>query len=84
MRELQHSIEKAVIMADGAVLSASSFQFINDTMTDQSLNLQNTTIEEMEKAMILASIKNEKGNMSAVAKTSGNHPSNTLQQIKEI
>jgi len=70
VRELQHSIEKAVIMADGAVLSASSFN-LNDTMTDQSLNLQNTTIEEMEKAMILASIKNEKGNMSAVAKHLG-------------
>ena len=34
-------------------------------------DLQNKTIEEMEREMILASIDKEKGNMSAVAKNLG-------------
>lgn len=70
VRELQHSIEKAVILADNNILGESSFNLI-DNISDQNLNLQNCTIEEMEKAMILVSIKKEKGNMSIVAKNLG-------------
>lgn len=70
VRELQHSIEKAVILADGRVLGESSFNLNNDH-ADLDLNLQNSTLEEMEKAMILASIKKEQGNMSNVAKNLG-------------
>jgi DNA-binding NtrC family response regulator len=70
VRELQHSIEKAVILADESVLGESSFNLNNDN-PDLDLNLQNSTLEEMEKAMILASIKKEKGNMSNVAKNLG-------------
>ncbi len=70
VRELQHSIEKAVILADESVLGESSFNLNNDN-PDLDLNLQNSTLEEMEKAMIMASIKKEKGNMSNVAKNLG-------------
>lgn len=70
VRELQHSIEKAVILADDRVLGESSFNLNNDH-ADLDLNLQNSTLEEMEKAMILASIKKEQGNMSNVAKNLG-------------
>ena len=70
VRELQHSIEKAVILADDGVLGESSFN-LNDHSSDLDLNLQNSTLEEMEKAMILVSIKKEKGNMSNVAKNLG-------------
>jgi len=70
VRELQHSIEKAVILADTKILSEDSFT-LNATSTDQKIDLQNKTIEEMEKEMIFASIDIEKGNMSAVAKKLG-------------
>ncbi len=70
VRELQHSIEKAVILADDNILGESSFNLIDD-ISDQDLNLQNSTLEEMEKTMILVSIKKEKGNMSNVAKKLG-------------
>lgn len=70
VRELQHSIEKAVILADDRVLGESSFNLNNDN-PDLDLNLQNSTLEEMEKTMIMASIKKEKGNMSNVAKNLG-------------
>jgi DNA-binding NtrC family response regulator len=70
VRELQHSVEKAVILADDYVLGESSFN-LTDNISDQDLNPQNKTIEEMEKAMILNNIKAEKGNMSSVAKNLG-------------
>jgi len=70
VRELQHSIEKAVILADTKILGEDSFT-LNASSTDQKIDLQNKTIEEMEKEMILASIDIEKGNMSAVAKKLG-------------
>lgn len=70
VRELQHSIEKAVILAEDNILGESSFNLI-DHITEQNITLQNRTLEEMEKTMILASIKKEKGNMSSVAKNLG-------------
>lgn len=70
VRELQHSIEKAVILADDRILNEDNFN-LNNNKTDLQKSLQNKTIEEVEKEMILASIQKEKGNMSAVAKNLG-------------
>jgi len=70
VRELQHTMEKAVILADNKVLNEDSFT-LNDNKIKLHKGLQNKTIEEMEKEMILASIHKEKGNMSAVAKNLG-------------
>jgi len=70
VRELQHTIEKAVILSDNKVLSSENFT-LNESTPTEKIDLQNKTIEEMEKAMILASIDAEKGNMSAVAKKLG-------------
>jgi DNA-binding NtrC family response regulator len=70
VRELQHSMEKAVILADEKILGESSFTLIDESASPD-LNLKNKTLEEMEKTMILNSISQEKGNMSAVAKNLG-------------
>jgi len=70
VRELQHSIEKAVILADDNILGESSFN-LSDNFSDQDMNLQHGTIEEMEKAMILVSIKKENGNMTNVSRNLG-------------
>lgn len=70
VRELQHSIEKAVILADDKVLNESSFT-LNLNSTNQERSFQNSTIEEMEKEMILSCMSRENGNMSSVAKKLG-------------
>lgn len=70
VRELQHTIEKAVILADSKVLCEDSFT-LNDFSLKISKELQNKTIEEMEKEMIQVCIQKEKGNMSTVAKKLG-------------
>ena len=68
VRELQHAVEKAVILADRNILDADSFSQRSGT-NHKRLPFQ--TIEQMEKEMILVTMKTEKGNLSAVAKKLG-------------
>ncbi|MCF6239734.1 MAG: sigma-54 dependent transcriptional regulator [Bacteroidales bacterium] len=70
VRELQHCIEKAVILAENHILDENSFS-LNQQIAVKQNNLDNLTLEEMEKNMILVNIDKEKGNMSAVAKNLG-------------
>lgn len=70
VRELQHCIEKAVILSDNNILDENSFS-LNEQKSIKQNPLNNYTIEEMEKTLILANIDKEKGNMSAVAKNLG-------------
>ncbi len=67
VRELQHSIEKAVILATNSLLGPDNFSLQSNV--NKSINI--TTIEEMEKQMIVACIDKEKGNMSNVARKLG-------------
>jgi transcriptional regulator with PAS, ATPase and Fis domain len=64
VRELQHSIEKAVIMSDSAVLLPTDFEF---NQASRSIHHQELTLEEMEKQMILESLKRNSNNLSVVA-----------------
>jgi DNA-binding NtrC family response regulator len=69
IRELQHSIEKAVILSDSSVIGPSDFSFNTSSkgMTDND----NTTLEEMEKKLIAESIKKHDNNLSIVASKLG-------------
>jgi DNA-binding NtrC family response regulator len=64
VRELQHSIEKAVIMSDSPVLKPSDFVF---SLTPRSVIHNEISLEEMEKKMILESLKRYSNNISIVA-----------------
>ena len=83
VRELQHSIEKAVILAESQTLNEDSFT-LNAATSNQKVDHQNKTIEEMENEMILASIEKEKGNMSAVAKKLGITRPTLYKKLKKI
>lgn len=54
VRELQHTIEKAVILSEGNHLRASDFIFFENEITQ---DIQPETLEEMEKKMILSTLK---------------------------
>jgi DNA-binding NtrC family response regulator len=69
VRELQHCIERAVILADKTEIDENLLALNTEIKLPSTQSFQ--TFEEMEKQMILASIKKEKGNMSAVAKSLG-------------
>jgi DNA-binding NtrC family response regulator len=69
IRELQHSIEKAVILSDSSLLGPSDFSF--NTASKGIMGADNTTLEEMEKKLITESIKRHDNNLSIVASKLG-------------
>lgn len=65
IRELQHSIEKAVILSEGKELTVNDFYLrINE---DNGILPNNVTLEEMEKTLIEKALKKHGNNISAVA-----------------
>ena len=69
IRELEHAIEKAVIICDGAFLSAGLFQL---QRRNEALEMPAaSTREDMEKQMIRRTLDKCGGNLSAVASQLG-------------
>jgi transcriptional regulator with PAS, ATPase and Fis domain len=69
IRELQHTIEKAVILSEGNALKSEDF-FMRPSVNEK-VNESDLTLEEMEKRMISFSIGKNNGNLSAVAEQLG-------------
>lgn len=64
IRELEHAIEKAVIISENGKIQAELFPLPRKTeMSEQAVS----TLEEMEMRMIQKAIENCNGNLSAVA-----------------
>lgn len=64
IRELEHAIEKAVIISDGETIPAEMFQLVQKTENPET---ETSTLEDMEKAMIRKALDKCGGNLSAVA-----------------
>jgi DNA-binding NtrC family response regulator len=69
IRELQHSIEKAVILSDSSVLGPSDFAF--NVLSKSNADNSSMTLEEMEKKLISESIRKHDNNLSIVASKLG-------------
>ena len=69
IRELEHAIEKAVIICDGAFLSAGLFQLQRRNEAPEMPAA--STLEDMEKQMIRRTLDKCGGNLSAVASQLG-------------
>jgi len=68
VRELQHSVEKAVILSDSPVLKPSDFVF---SAPARILPHNEMTLDEMEKRMIIDSMRRHGNNMSIIARKLG-------------
>ena len=68
IRELEHAIEKAIIICDGDRLSAELFQLPRRTDVPEATA---STLEEMEMQMIRKTLDKCNGNLSAVASQLG-------------
>jgi DNA-binding NtrC family response regulator len=66
IRELEHTIEKAIILSDNQILSENDFNLRNSN-TGQLIESA-ITLEEIEKNAILLAIKNNNGNLTEAAK----------------
>lgn len=65
IRELQHTIEKAVILSDNNVLKPEDF-FMRPVQSAKNITPE-MTLEEMERRMINLAIEKNNGNLSAAA-----------------
>ncbi len=74
IRQLEHTVEKAIILSDGNTLSIHDFD-LNDSPI--STAEESTTLESMERNAIASAIKLYNGNMSEVAR----HLGITLQTL---
>lgn len=81
IRELQHTIEKAVILGDSSVLKPEDF-FLRPVLSGKFED-QRLTIEEMEKKMILTAIDKSAGNMSLASDQLGVTRQTLYNKIKK-
>jgi two-component system response regulator HydG len=70
IRELEHAIEKAVILSESDVLKPDDFLF-HSARKNNLDEMQSLNIEEMEKVLIKKAMEKFKGNMSQVARELG-------------
>lgn len=70
IRELQHAVERAVILTDGKSIDTTDV-LIGGPPALPEKKSQSLTMEEMEKQFILQSIQDHDGNISSTAKTLG-------------
>ncbi len=80
IRELQHTIEKAVILCDGSVLKPDVFFFKPASVSPFS---KEVTLEEMEKQVIAGVLQKVEGNLSLAAQRLGVTRQTLYNKIKK-
>ena len=70
IRELEHAIEKAVIISEGGILTDAHFDFPRKSLSPAQ-HSEAETLEDMELVMIRKAIDKHQGNLSAVASQLG-------------
>ncbi len=70
IRELQHAIERAIIMCDGHTLTADDFFFLTQKTGEKEVSNQ-LNLDELEKTAIEKAINKYGGNISQAAKELG-------------
>ena len=81
IRELQHAIEKAVILSDGGMISAEDIDGGNQQRKEKPLE-EVQTLDEMESRMIEKTIRECEGNLSGVAARLGISRQTLYNKIK--
>ncbi|CAG0905612.1 unnamed protein product, partial [Darwinula stevensoni] len=62
IREIQHAIERAVILTSGNIIREDAFEGQNRTSSSSSVTLNSYQIEEMEKQLVIKMMKKYNGN----------------------
>jgi two-component system, NtrC family, response regulator HydG len=71
IRELQHAIERAVILTSGNIIREDAFEGQNRPSSGNSINLNSYQIEEMEKQLVIKMLKKYNGSITDAAKELG-------------
>lgn len=81
IRQLEHAVEKALIMSDGRTLTSSDFDIADEAVA--AAPETSGTLEQMERQAIAAAIRQQAGNMSEVAKQLGITRQTLYNKIKK-
>ena len=65
IRELEHTVEKAVILSESSVLNSNDF--IVDIEKEYHINHHKISLEETERIRIIEAMENNKGNLNKTA-----------------
>ncbi len=71
VRELQHAIERAVILADSSKLSENDFSFLNNNSNNSGMSFDDLNLENLEEKAITEALKRHGGNVSTASKELG-------------
>ncbi len=71
IRELQHAIERAVIMSDNDCLTPEDFFFLTNNPHAEDVHVDNYNLESVEKSVIQKAVNKHLGNISKAAKELG-------------
>ncbi|GHT34610.1 sigma-54-dependent Fis family transcriptional regulator [Bacteroidia bacterium] len=82
IRELQHTIEKTVIISDGDTIEAEYFDFPRKKAPQPTPLNEAATLEEMEYKMIKSAMNKHGGNLSLVAEQLGISRQTLYNKIK--
>ena len=84
IRELQHAIERAVILSNSSVLQPEDFNFAPVTQReDGQLNLDQYNLEEVEKLLIRKVLKKYNGNITQAASELGLTRSSLYRRLEK-
>ena len=71
IRELRHTLERAIILADSSMLQPTDFLFPESEKEVEGVVFDNFNLEEVEKTVIRKALKKHEGNISHAAKELG-------------
>jgi DNA-binding NtrC family response regulator len=84
IRELQHAIERAVILSNGHVLQPEDFNFTQSGgKEDGNINLEQFNLEEVEKLLIRKVLKKYNGNITQAASELGLTRSSLYRRLEK-
>jgi DNA-binding NtrC family response regulator len=84
IRELQHAIERAVILSNGSVLQPEDFNFTASVgKEDGQLSLEQYNLEEVEKLLIRKVLKKYNGNITQAASELGLTRSSLYRRLEK-
>jgi DNA-binding NtrC family response regulator len=87
IRELQHSVERSVILSNASVLQPDDFSFNVSSASsdsDQKLNLDQFNLEEVEKILIRKVLKKYNGNITHAASELGLTRSSLYRRLEKF
>lgn len=85
IRELQHAIERAVILSNNSTLEPDDFQFKSSSQREdaQALNLDQFNLDEVEKILIRKVLKKCNGNITQAASELGLTRSSLYRRLEK-